>query len=111
MSFELNEAQFRAILQRVWTLEERVRELEARLGQTPGPAPGAEQRAAAVPPIVPAAPVDTAPTALPPHYPTAPPPRERPFPRVPRRTSVDLEALIAGQWLNYIGIVALIFGV
>src|SRR5580704_2599389 len=79
-------------LTRVRELERRVADLEARR------APAIPSRPATSPPVPARAPV----------APIAPPPLQ---PARPARTSFDWETLIAGRWLNRIGLLAVAIGV
>ncbi|HXE75645.1 MAG TPA: DUF2339 domain-containing protein [Candidatus Xenobia bacterium] len=91
---------------RLRALEGRVAELEGRLA--------AGARAAAPPPSVAAAPVAPPPVApLAPAPLVAPRPAAAPTPRpaAPARPALDWETLIAGRWLNRIGIVAVFLAI
>lgn len=82
----------------------RVDALEASRAPVPPPPPPAE------PPV--AAPVEAAPPpAPPPAEPPAPAPVEAVPPPAPPTRGIDLESIIAGRWLNRVGIVALLLAV
>src|SRR5512140_1327575 len=100
----VTEEQFRALLNRVWSLEERLRALEAETGALPA-SEGAALSAPAASRNIPRVPQTQ--TAAPPSsvQPIAAPP---PMPPSTRR---DWESIIAGSWLNHVGIIALLFGV
>ncbi len=88
--------------QRLGALEQRIQELERRLagGVVVAPPP-----AAATPAV--ASPGPTPPVAAPLAIPRPPVAAARATPRAPARPALDWETLIAGHWLNRIGIVAL----
>lgn len=108
---EASAAQLAPILQRLYALEQRVAELQSRGVAAPAPAPVQAPVApqAATPPATPPtqrpAPL---PSAAPPLVPAAPP-----LPPAQARASsaLDLETLIAGRWLNRIGILAVLLAV
>jgi len=90
---------------RLSALERKVAELERRLA---GGVTAAPPVAATPPPV--GAPVTATPAAPPPAPFVASPPLGAPSatpPRAPARPALDWETLIAGRWLNRIGIVAL----
>jgi len=88
------------LLQRLYALEKRVAELQSR--------PVAPPAAAAVPaPPVPQA----APQAPPPSAVPAAPPLPMAPAQEPASSALDLETLIAGRWLNRIGILAVLLSV
>ncbi|HSC77049.1 MAG TPA: DUF2339 domain-containing protein [Candidatus Acidoferrales bacterium] len=82
---------------RLSALEQRIQELERRLAGGAAPSPPV---VVAVPSPLPT--VAAAPAASPPVVAAAPAP-----PRAPAKPTLDWETLIAGRWLNRIGIVAL----
>jgi len=88
------EARWRSLEQRLWAVEEQSR----------GVAPPAPAKAPA--PVTPKPPPPAVPAA-PPLQPVAPAPTAA----RPRPTGLDLETLIAGRWLNRIGILALLLAV
>jgi len=117
-------------LARVRRLERRIADLEAQRGQAGAPAVGAAAAVAVIPPLVSGASVAVSGTpaavAIPPaslsestpdpEAAAAPslPPGQPKAPRVPSaavRTSAEWESLIAGRWLNRIGLLAVAIGV
>ena len=101
-------------INRLYLLEQRLDRIEKALAAAPGGAPAVEptqQPVPAAPPVAPpltpaAKPPVTAPASTPPlsslmHHPAA------------EKASADvgLEALVAGRWMNYVGILALLIGV
>jgi uncharacterized membrane protein len=128
------------IIARIYAVEQRLEKMEAGISVSPQSAIGVESSRPIAPPapVAPAPP--TAPgvpdsevipseaRSLRPEsfYGTrnpleAPPTQEKfipttegapqPASSAPHRSSLDLEALIAGRWMNYVGIVALLFAV
>jgi uncharacterized membrane protein len=121
---QLSQHTYKALTNRLFELEKKIAAIEKRLAgdappvaepapaTTAEPAPRREAPGEAAPP-----PRPTPPREAPPVRP-APPPRsapapafEAPPPLSPPPKSVDWEALIAGRWMNIVGIVALILAV
>jgi uncharacterized membrane protein len=106
------------VLQRLFALEQWMKSLEGRPGAPPSPARDAPSVA---PPSVPSVPAPHAPPAPPQAAPPAPSSPAVLRPARPSLTAgaapaiagqgIDLENLIAGRWLNYVGILALLFAV
>ncbi len=101
------------VLARLYGLEQRLDEIERKLAAAPAPAPAATQVQAETQPARPApAPepsVSTPPqksSAQPPNVVRAPAPVAR-----AARPALELETLIAGRWLNRVGLIALLFAV
>jgi uncharacterized membrane protein len=112
------------IIARIYALEQSVAKIDGAMAGgtfTPGvPAEATPQTTASAPPVVP--PLRTAPPPAPPAAAMAPPmfsatgaTISAPISSAPGgkagRSSLDLETLIAGRWLNYIGILAMLFAV
>lgn len=114
---ELSQHTYRSLTNRLYELEKKITALEKRLAgeaapvAAPAPDVAPEPAPWRAPPIevaspLPAAPPPKAPSSLPPR-PTSAPAREvSPPPR-----SIDWETLIAGRWMNIVGILALILAV
>lgn len=111
-------------INRLYLLEQRLDRIEKALAAAPGGAPAAEpkpQPIPAAPPVAPPAPV--VPPVPRPLTPAAKPPVSAPVSTPPlsslmhhpaaEKASADvgLEALVAGRWMNYVGILALLIGV
>src|SRR3989338_8074716 len=100
------EARWRSLEQRLWAVEEQSRGVAPPApAKAPPPAPPKPPPAPAKPPapVTPNPPPPAVPAA-PPLQPVAPAPTAA----RPRPTGLDLETLIAGRWLNRIGILALL---
>jgi uncharacterized membrane protein len=109
------------VLQRLFALEQRIKSLESRPAAAPSiPAREAPVVAQVAPPV-PSAPLAQAPSvtpqAAPPvasspsvSRPAGPPLRGGAAPAAVGQ-GIDLENLIAGRWMNYVGILALLFAV
>jgi uncharacterized membrane protein len=112
--------------QKVRELELRILGIEKALGRLieQGTAPGAPARTAEAipsPAARPSTPIPPPPQAAPPTQPISPPMRTVPLapPTIPARepekfsaepaAAPDFENVVAGKWLNYVGIVALLF--
>jgi len=95
------------ILGRLYALEQKLEALEKIIEERTG-APQAEPSAPAVPPAAPPRPerARTIPAA-----PAASLPAPVSSTRVSPRPAVNVEAMIAGHWLNYVGILALLLAV
>lgn len=104
---ETSAAQLAPILQRLCTLEKRVAELQSRGVASPATAPAQAPVApqAAPPPAPRPAPV---PPAAPPVVHAAPPLLHA---HAKASSALDLETLIAGRWLNRIGILAVLLSI
>ncbi|MGH9862110.1 MAG: DUF2339 domain-containing protein, partial [Candidatus Acidiferrales bacterium] len=115
---QLAPAALDAITARVNALAARLEEVEKKFATFAARAAVAQPQATTPPrPPEPLPGVGLAPTASPsarpvaahpPHIPAPAPPISGPPPAEPRAAGIDLETLIAGRWLNRIGIVALL---
>lgn len=97
------------LIARLQALEKQVGELNRKLSKQPATAPGeavTPTPAAATPAATPGQP-ETPQPAIKSVAPPAPAPTRKPAGAL---SGLDLETLIAGRWLNRIGIVAVIFG-
>ncbi len=97
------------LIARLRALEKQVGELNRKLSKQPAAEPGeavTPTPAAATPAATPGQPETPQPVIKPP-APPAPAPTREPASGL---SGLDLETLIAGRWLNRIGIVAVIFG-
>jgi uncharacterized membrane protein len=119
------QAEAAQLIRRIYALEQQMRQLEKGLSALPAPAAAAPPRETAETPAVVAHP--PTPAALPPSLPLplqparqsaqvrehAPPPS--PPLSIPAATGHgsdgNFEAVVAGRWLNYVGILALLFAV
>ena len=130
------EAEAAQLIRRIYALEQRLTQIEKGLSALPAPAAAIPQRetgespAAVAHPPMPAAPpasapsqperpsVAPAPPASPAH-PPAPVPQHAPALSSPISSAAavrhddegNFEAVVAGRWLNYVGILALLFAV
>jgi uncharacterized membrane protein len=100
------------LIARIFALEQRLERLEQRSAAgAPAAVPEAPARSAPAPPAPPATPVQPPPTAAaPPPGPPGVPLPPRPSPS-PSRSAPDLETLIAGRWLNRIGLLLVLIAV
>jgi uncharacterized membrane protein len=118
---QLSQHTYKSLTNRLYELEKKLTALEERLAgevlpvaepepaAAPEPAPLREPPTEVAPPLPPAPPREAPPV---PPRPTPSPVLEVPPPRLsPPPKSIDWETLIAGRWMNIVGIVALILAV
>lgn len=94
------------LVSRIHAVEERLERLEKKSSDSAtAPKPATDARDSA--------PLRPAPPAAPPHAPVVRPPTFAQVDAGPVRLAehADVEALIAGRWLHYVGILAVLFGV
>jgi uncharacterized membrane protein len=119
------QAEAAQLIRRIYALEQQVRQIEKGLSALPAPAAAAPARETAQAPAVvahpapPAAPLPSLPLPLQPARHSAPVREHAPAPSPPlaipaaarRGSEGNFEAVVAGRWLNYVGILALLFAV